>query len=143
MMNRELPAISLSLFHSPHISQRSAYLMSCPSKPVLDILRGIHTDRDIAGRIIGQLNQIRPLHKVQLEQTERLAADNARLMRCWAAVVFPPLCFAGRCVISCTHLSEKIKTAPEQERHSVPAQALALALWHWRWLMHLKNGRTD
>ena len=85
-MNRELPIIALSLLHSPHISQRSAYLMSCPSNPVLDILRGIHTDRDIAGRIIGQLNQIRPLRKVQLEQTGKAGRRQRpvdALLGCW------------------------------------------------------------
>lgn len=59
MMNCE--QFITALLHGPYIPQRSAHLVSYSSNPVLNILRGIHTGRDIAGRIIGQPNQIRSL----------------------------------------------------------------------------------
>lgn len=59
MMNCE--QLIAALLHGPYIPQRSAHLISYASNPVLNILRGIHADRDIAGRIIGQPNKIRPL----------------------------------------------------------------------------------
>lgn len=61
MMNRERFIIALPLLHGSYIPQRSTDLMPCRSNPVLNILRGVDADRDIAGRIIGQLDQIRSL----------------------------------------------------------------------------------
>lgn len=59
MMNCE--QLITTLLHGPYIPQRSAHLISYSSNPVLNILRGIDAGRDIAGRIIGQPDQIRSL----------------------------------------------------------------------------------
>lgn len=58
-MDRERVTTVPPLRHGPHIPQREIHMISYSSNPVLNILRGIHADRDIAGRIIGQLDQIR------------------------------------------------------------------------------------